>query len=74
MIRLRQPGFRDTAPLFVVENNIGVYIEENTPPPTRGGGILADVLWGKKYEKGKRKRWQMFRKKEKREKNKENGK
>jgi hypothetical protein len=36
-----------------------VYILENTPPP-RGVGISADVIWGKKYEKGKRKRWKML--------------
>ncbi len=31
---------------------------ENTPPPLGGGGkgISADVLWGKKYKKAKRKR------------------
>jgi hypothetical protein len=28
----------------------GVYILTNMPP----GGILADVTWGKKYEKGQR--------------------
>ncbi len=31
----------------------GVYILENIPPP--GREISADVIWGKKYEKGKRK-------------------
>jgi hypothetical protein len=34
----------------------GVYILENTPPPLGGGEISADVIWGKKYEKAKRKR------------------
>jgi hypothetical protein len=34
----------------------GVYILENTPPPCGGGKISAYVIWGKKYEKGKRKR------------------
>jgi hypothetical protein len=33
----------------------GVYILENTSPPL-GGEISANVIWGKKYEKGKRKR------------------
>jgi hypothetical protein len=37
--------------------NTGVYILENTfPPPPGGGEISADVIWGKKYEKRKRKR------------------
>jgi hypothetical protein len=36
----------------------GVYILENTLPPL-GGGISADVIWGKKYEKAKRKRCKM---------------
>jgi hypothetical protein len=31
-------------------------------PPS--GGISVNVSWGKKYEKGKRKRWQMLKKKE----------
>jgi hypothetical protein len=35
-------------------NKPGAYILENTPPP-RGGGISADVIWGKKYEKAERK-------------------
>jgi hypothetical protein len=35
---------------------------ENTPP--QGGGISADVIWGKKYEKAKRKRWKMWKKRE----------
>jgi hypothetical protein len=34
----------------------GVYVLENTPPPPPGGEISADVIWGKKYEKWKRKR------------------
>ncbi len=34
----------------------GVYILENTPPPPPGEGkISADGIWGKKYEKAKRK-------------------
>jgi hypothetical protein len=36
----------------------GVYILENTSP-LEGGGISADVIWGKKYEKVKRKRRKM---------------
>jgi hypothetical protein len=36
---------------------------ENTSP--RGGGeISADVIWGKKYEKAKRKRRKMWKKRE----------
>jgi hypothetical protein len=31
------------------------YILENTPPPP-GGEISANVIWGNKYEKAKRKR------------------
>ncbi len=37
----------------------GVYILENTPPPGGGNGISADVIWGKKYEKVKRKKGKM---------------
>ncbi len=36
----------------------GVYIMENTPP-WGGEKISADVIWGKKYEKAKRKRGKM---------------
>jgi hypothetical protein len=43
---------------------------ENTPPPG-GEGISADVIWGKKYEKAKRKRGKMKKKKEESEKKKE---
>ncbi len=32
----------------------GAYILENNPP-LGGGGISADVIWGKKYKKAKRK-------------------
>jgi hypothetical protein len=50
----------------------GVYILENTLPPWGGGGeISADVIWGKKYEKAKRKREENV--KEKRRKGKEQG-
>jgi hypothetical protein len=49
----------------------GVYILENTTPPRGGGEISTDVIWGKKYEKAKRKRGKNFKKEEKREKNKE---
>jgi hypothetical protein len=35
----------------------GVFILENTPP--HPGGISADVIWWKKYEKVKRKRGKM---------------
>jgi hypothetical protein len=34
----------------------GLYIGKYPPP---GGGISADVIWGKKYEKTKRKRGKM---------------
>jgi hypothetical protein len=30
-----------------------LYTLENIPPPAEGGDILADVTWGKKYEKEK---------------------
>ncbi len=43
---------------------------ENTPPP-RGGEILADVIWGKKYEKVKRKKGENVKEKEKKRKEKE---
>jgi hypothetical protein len=39
------------------KSSAGVYILENTPPP--GGEISADVIWGKKYEKAKRKKGKM---------------
>ncbi len=32
----------------------GVYILENTLPPSSGGRISANVIWGGKYEKGKK--------------------
>ncbi len=35
---------------------------ENTPPPG-GGEISADVIWGKKYEKAKRKRGEKVKEK-----------
>jgi hypothetical protein len=45
----------------------GVYIMENTPlPPPGRGKISAAVIWGKKYEKGKRKSGKMQKKKEER--------
>jgi hypothetical protein len=34
------------------------------PPPPGGREISADVIWGKKYEKAKRKRWKMKNRKE----------
>jgi hypothetical protein len=37
----------------------GVYKMENTPPPLGGGKISAGVIWGKKYEKARRKRGKM---------------
>ncbi len=40
------------------DKNPGVYILENTPAPW-GGKISADVIWGKKYEKPKRKKGKM---------------
>jgi hypothetical protein len=50
-------------------SNRGLYIGEKKPP--RGGEISADVIWGKKYEKAKRKRRKMLQKKEERGKKKE---
>jgi hypothetical protein len=35
----------------------GLYFGKYTPP--WGGGISADVIWGKKYEKAKRKKGKM---------------
>jgi hypothetical protein len=40
-------------------------------PPWGGGEISADVIWGKKYEKARRKRVKMKKKKEERENKKE---
>ncbi len=40
-------------------------------PPLGGGEISADVIWGKKYEKVKRKRGENIKEKEEREKKKE---
>jgi hypothetical protein len=57
--------------LFFPHISAGVYIMENSPPPGGGGEISADVIWGKKYEKAKRKRGKMLKKKEEREKKKE---
>ncbi len=37
---------------------------ENTPPPGGEEKISADVIWGKKYEKAKRKRRKKEKKKE----------
>jgi hypothetical protein len=34
-------------------------------PPVGGGGISADVIWGKKYDKAKRKRGKSIRKRKK---------
>ncbi len=42
---------------------------ENTSPP--GGEISADVIWGKKYEKARRKGGKIYKKKEERGKKKE---
>jgi hypothetical protein len=39
--------------------NSGVYILENPSPPQGGRKISADVIWGKKYEKAKRKKRKM---------------
>ncbi len=40
-------------------------------PPPGGEKISADAIWGKKYEKTKRKRWKMWKKREERGKKKE---
>jgi hypothetical protein len=50
--------------IFPFEPNIntyfrGLYIGKYPPP---GGGISADVIWGKKYEKAKKKRGKCKRK------------
>jgi hypothetical protein len=37
----------------------GLYIGKYPPPPPGEGEISADVIWGKKYEKWKRKRGKM---------------
>ncbi len=42
----------------------GLYNGKYPPPP--GGGISADVIWGKKYEKTKRKRRKIWKKREER--------
>jgi hypothetical protein len=57
-------------PLFPRSSNTGAYILENTPPPG-GRGISAEVIWGKKYDKVKRKRGKIYKKKEERGKKKE---
>jgi hypothetical protein len=45
------------------------YILENTPPPL--SRILADVIWGKKYEKGRKCKRKRLKGKEKGRKEKE---
>jgi hypothetical protein len=50
-----KPGFPFLYVFYVVR---GLYIGKD-PPPRGGGGISADVIWGKKYEKWKRKRRKM---------------
>ncbi len=47
-----------------VQKETGAYIYWKIPPPLGGGGISADVIWGKKYEKAKRKRGETQEKKE----------
>jgi hypothetical protein len=44
---------------------------ENTPPPWGEEKISADVIWGKKYEKVKRKRGENVKEKGRKEKKKE---
>jgi hypothetical protein len=46
-------------------------MENTPPPPLRGGKISADVIWGNKYEKTKRKRRKMWKKREERGKKRE---
>jgi hypothetical protein len=45
--------------LLLVQEPSGVYILETFPPLSRGEKISADIIWGKKYEKVKRKRRKM---------------
>jgi hypothetical protein len=46
---------------------------ENTLPLPWGGVISADVIWRKKYEKGKRKGWKMQQKRKKGEQKRKKG-
>jgi hypothetical protein len=48
----------------------GLYIGKYPPPPG-GGEISAHLIWGKKYEKGKRKKGGNARQKERKETEKE---
>jgi hypothetical protein len=41
---------------------MGLYIGKY-PPPLGGGEISADVIWGKKYEKAKRKKGENIKEK-----------
>ncbi len=58
---------------YTVCCGINSIIIQGKIPLTPGGGgeISADVIWGKKYEKAKKKRRKMLQKKEERGKNKE---
>ncbi len=59
------------ASFYVLQSLPGVYILENTPPPWGEEKISADVIWGKKYEKVKRKRGENVKEKGRKEKKKE---
>jgi hypothetical protein len=53
--------------------NRGLYIGKY-PPPREVKKISVNGIWGKKYEKGQRKRLQMLKKRRKRERQEERGK
>jgi hypothetical protein len=51
----------------------GLYIGKFPPPPKGEGGISADVIYGKKYDKVKRKKGKMLRKRKKGERKRKKG-
>ncbi len=48
------------------DSDRGLYNVKYPPPPGGRGEISADVIWGEKYEKAKRKRRNMWKKREER--------
>jgi hypothetical protein len=60
-------------PFYVYDCNTGAYILENTPPLGGGGGIPADVIWGKNMKRRREKGGKCKRKRKKRERKRKKG-